>query len=92
MEVSVREDGDKLAVVVADHGHVHQRGHSADQSGFGLAFIERLTVGCTFTAASDGTTVEMLFPLPRARTTAASGELPGVLLREHEWRMREGLV
>jgi serine/threonine-protein kinase RsbW len=75
VEVTVREVGDELAVVVADHGQVNQRKPSADHTGFGLAFIERMMDGCTFTAASDGTTVEMLFPLPRAKATAASSEV-----------------
>jgi len=69
VEVSMREVGDELAVVVTDHGRVHQPERSAEHTGFGLAFIERLTDGCTFTAASDGTTVEMLFPLPRAKAS-----------------------
>lgn len=75
VEVSVREVGDELAVVVADRGQVNQRKPSADHTGFGLALIERMMDGCTFTATSDGTTVEMLFPLPRAKATAASREV-----------------
>lgn len=76
VEVSVHEVGDELAVVVADHGRVRQRTRS-DMGGFGLAFIERLTDGCTFTAAREGTTVEMLFPLPRARQLRPLGARRG---------------
>ncbi len=65
VEVSAHEAGGKLAVVVADHGGGRvQHVTRLDEGGFGLAFMTRLTAGCTFTAAADGTTVEMLFPLP----------------------------
>jgi anti-sigma regulatory factor (Ser/Thr protein kinase) len=72
IEVSVREVGDEFAVVVADHGRkrVRQPRHTRDKGGFGLAFISRLTDGCTFTAASGGTSVEMLFPLRRGKATS----------------------
>ena len=71
IDVSVREVGDEFAVLVADHGRkrVHQPRHSGDEGGLGLAFISRLMDGCTFTAASDGTSVEMLFPFPRGATS-----------------------
>jgi serine/threonine-protein kinase RsbW len=76
VEVSAQEVGDELAVVVEDHGRVHHDGkRSEDEGGFGLPFIARLTDGCTFTAAGDGTTVEMRFPLPRSKATSSS---PGV--------------
>jgi two-component sensor histidine kinase len=67
LDVFVREVGDKLAVVVADHGRAHRPWRWKDHGGFGLAFVYRLTDGCTFTAASSGTKVEMLFPLPQRR-------------------------
>ena len=70
VDVSVEEVGDMLAVVVADHGHVRKKSWK-EHGGFGLAWVERLTHGLTFTAASDGTTVEMLFLLPRTRETPA---------------------
>jgi anti-sigma regulatory factor (Ser/Thr protein kinase) len=70
IDVDVHEVGDELAVVVVDHGRVHNRKSWKDQGGFGLAWVERLTASCTFTATAGGTTVEMRFPLPRRRTTA----------------------
>jgi anti-sigma regulatory factor (Ser/Thr protein kinase) len=75
IEVSVREVDDEFAVVVADHGRkrVHPPRYTGDGGGFGLGFISRLTDGCTFTAASDGTSVEMRFPLGREGTEDASG-------------------
>ena len=72
VEVSAREAGGELVVSVADHGS--GRAHNPkllDEGGFGLAFMTRLTDGCTFTAAGDGTTVEMLFPLPGGKVRAA---------------------
>ena len=71
VEVDVREVDDELEVVVRDCGRVHRPQPREDRGGFGLAWIERLTDSCTFTAASGGTTVEMHFPLPRR--TAGSG-------------------
>jgi serine/threonine-protein kinase RsbW len=70
IEVDLHEIGDELAVVVVDYGRVHHRRPWKDQGGFGLAWVERLTDGCTFTATAGGTTVEMRFPLPRPRTGA----------------------
>jgi anti-sigma regulatory factor (Ser/Thr protein kinase) len=77
VDVSAQEVGDELVVTVADHGRrrVNQRTHTEDEGGFGLAFISRLTDGCTFTAARDGTTVEMLFPLRSVKARATSGQL-----------------
>ena len=74
----MREVGDEFAVVVADHGRtrVHQPEYTGDEGGFGLGFISRLTDGCTFTAASDGTSVEMRFPLRRGKAGPTSGQLP----------------
>jgi anti-sigma regulatory factor (Ser/Thr protein kinase) len=65
VDVSAQELGDELVVTVADHGRRRGtfRTHTEDEGGFGLAFISRLTDHCTFVAAHDGTTVEMLFPL-----------------------------
>jgi anti-sigma regulatory factor (Ser/Thr protein kinase) len=78
VEVSTHEADGELAVVVADHGsgrvHHATRVH---EGGFGLAFMTRLTDGCTFTAAGDGTTVEMLFPLPGSKLRATPGHHPG---------------
>jgi anti-sigma regulatory factor (Ser/Thr protein kinase) len=72
VEVSAREAGGELAVIVADHGsgRAHQSERS-DEGGFGLAFMTRLTDGCTFTATGAGTTVEMRFPLPGGNVRAA---------------------
>jgi anti-sigma regulatory factor (Ser/Thr protein kinase) len=67
VEVSAQEVGGEFAVVVADRGSgaaLHPSAGSVE-GGFGLGFMTRLTDGCTFTATSAGTTVEMLFPLPR---------------------------
>jgi anti-sigma regulatory factor (Ser/Thr protein kinase) len=69
VEVDVHEIGDELAVVVVDHGRAHDRTPWKDQGGFGLAWVERLTASCTFTATAEGTTVELRFPLPRGRTS-----------------------
>lgn len=66
VEVDVQEVDGELSVLVADHGRVQQRESWEDRGGFGLAFVSRFTDGCTFTASGDGTTVEMLFPLPPA--------------------------
>jgi len=65
VDVCAQELGDELVVTVADHGRRQEdfRTHTDDEGGFGLAFISRLTDGCTFVASRDGTTVEMLFPL-----------------------------
>ena len=74
VEVSAHEASGELAVVVADHGSGRvQHAKRFDEGSFGLAFMTRLTVGCTFTAAEDGTTVEMLFPLPGGKVRAAPG-------------------
>lgn len=71
VEMHAEEVGGELAVVVADHGSGRaHRPTRLDGGGFGLAFMARLTYGCTFTAAADGTTVEMLFALPGGRTPA----------------------
>ena len=74
VEVSAHEAGGELAVVVADHGS--GRAHNPkrlDEGDFGLAFMTRLTDGCTFTAGGDGTTVEMLFPRPGGKVRATPG-------------------
>jgi serine/threonine-protein kinase RsbW len=74
VEVSAHEVGGELTVVVADHGRGRvQQVKRSDEGGFGLAFMTRLTDGCTFTAAGDGTTVEMLFPLPGGKVRATPG-------------------
>jgi len=90
IEVSVREVGDEFAVVVADHGRtrVQQPEHTGDEGGFGLGFISRLTEGCTFTAASDGTSVEMRFPLRRGKAGATSGQLPPQMSSQHGLAVR----
>ena len=73
VEVSAHEAGGELAVVVADHGSGRvEQANRLDEGGFGLAFMTRLTDGVTFTAASDGTTVEMLFPLSGGEVRAAT--------------------
>ncbi len=65
VEVSAQEAGGELAVVVTDHGSGRvPPSERIDEGGFGVAFMTRLTDGCTFTASENGTTVEMLFPLP----------------------------
>jgi two-component sensor histidine kinase len=76
VEVSVRDAGTELSVVVADHGNEFRRVRWEDQGGFGLSFISRLTRGCTFTATSGGTTVEMLFPLSPPRNVVRADPLP----------------
>jgi serine/threonine-protein kinase RsbW len=74
VEVSAHEADGELAVVVADHGSGRvQQAKRLEESGFGLAFMTRMTDGCTFTAADDGTTVEMLFPLPGGKVRPAPG-------------------
>ena len=76
VEVDAHEVGGELAFVVADHGSGRaQVAKRLDEGGFGLAFMTRLTDGCTFTAGSDGTTVEMLFPLPGGKIRVARGIL-----------------
>jgi len=86
--MSVREVGDELEIVVADHGHGTGPGREhSENSGFGLAVVSRMASRCTFTAASDGTTVEMFFSLPRRTSRAGAGSL-----REHEELVRDGLV
>jgi len=76
VEVDAHEVGGELAFVVADHGSGRaQVAKRLDEGGFGLAFMSRLTDGCTFTAGSDGTTVEMLFPLPGGKIRVARGIL-----------------
>lgn len=87
LDVLVHELGDELAVVVADYGRAHQPWRWKDHGGFGLAFVYRLTDGCTFTAASRGTTVEMLFPLPQ-RAPPRREEPLGVLRGHRASRAR----
>jgi serine/threonine-protein kinase RsbW len=71
LDVIVRQVGGELVVVVADHGRPNRRARWEDHGGFGLSFLYRLTDGCTFTAASSGTSVEMRFPLPHRRSGEA---------------------
>ena len=87
VDVSAQVVGDELVVTVADRGRwpEDQFPHPEDEGGFGLAFISRLTDGCTFTATSDGTTVEMLFPLRRSKIWATHAELPAHM-RFHDRR------
>jgi len=88
VDLSVRDVGDELEVVVEDHGHGTGPGREhSDYSGFGLAIVSRVANCCTFTAASGGTTVEMRFPLPPRPSQAGAGSL-----RERGRRMRERLV
>jgi serine/threonine-protein kinase RsbW len=88
VHMSVREVGDELEVVVADQGHETGPGREhSDHSGFGLAIVSRMANRCTFAAASGGTTVEMLFPLPRSTSQPRAG-----FRRERGWRVRDGLV
>ena len=65
VEVTIDDLGDELSVAIADHGQGHRAQRWQERGGFGLAFVYRLTDGCTFTAGETGTTVEMLFPLSR---------------------------
>ena len=92
VDMLVREVGDELEVVVADHGRGIGTGREQpDHSGFGLAVVSRLASRCTFTAASGGTTVEMLFPASASASAPhASGRRR--VPREHQWRLRAGLV
>jgi anti-sigma regulatory factor (Ser/Thr protein kinase) len=87
VDVSARVVGDELVVTVADRGRwpEDQLPYPEDEGGFGLAFISRLTDGCTFTATSDGTTVEMLFPLRRSKIWATDAEFPAHM-RFHDLR------
>jgi anti-sigma regulatory factor (Ser/Thr protein kinase) len=79
VDVCAQEVGDDLVVTVADHGprRLKSRTHTDEVGGFGLGFISRLTEGCTFTAARDGTTVEMLFALSRVKAQATSAQASG---------------
>jgi anti-sigma regulatory factor (Ser/Thr protein kinase) len=71
VEMSLHQVQDELEVVVTDRGRAPHREHSDDEgSGFGLAMISRLMSRCTVTAASDGTRVEMRFPLPHRNQSA----------------------
>jgi serine/threonine-protein kinase RsbW len=75
VEVSVQEVDGEFVVVVADRGSgavLHPPARSVD-AGFGLGFMTRLTDGCTFRATGAGTTVEMLFPLPRHGRPVGAG-------------------
>jgi two-component sensor histidine kinase len=85
VDVSAREVGDDLVVTVADCGRPPSSSHrnTDDEGGFGLAFISRLTKGCTFTAARDGTRVEMLFPLPRSLRPPSSEQRRPRMRFEH---------
>jgi anti-sigma regulatory factor (Ser/Thr protein kinase) len=67
VDVGLREVAHELEIVVMDQGRESHREAALDRGGFGLGFISRLTNRCTFTAAPDGTTVEMRFPLPNKR-------------------------
>jgi serine/threonine-protein kinase RsbW len=88
IDVRVRVVGDEFAVVVADQGQkrVRQSGDTEDEGGFGLAFMSRLTDGCKVTAASDGTSVEMRFPLRRGKAT--SGGPPLHVSSQHRFTAR----
>ena len=71
VEMSLHQVEDELEVVVTDRGRAPYREHSDEEGGgFGLAMISRLMSRCTFTAASDGTRLEMGFPLPRRNQSA----------------------
>ena len=72
VEVSLREGGDELVIVVADHGKAHLQGRSDGEGGFGLSFVSRLADRCTFVAESDGTVVEMLFPLRHPKASSGT--------------------
>ena len=67
VEVTAQEVDGEFAVVVADRGRdgVHPAAPPVEEGPLGLGFMTRFTDGCTFTATGGGTTVEMLFPLPR---------------------------
>jgi anti-sigma regulatory factor (Ser/Thr protein kinase) len=91
VDVSAQEVGDDLVVTVADHGtrrRLKPGTHTDDEGGFGLAFISRLTEGITFTAARDGTRVEMHFPLSHGKAPATSGQPAPPVPSQHHLAVR----
>ena len=67
VKVSLCADDDELDVAVSDEGSVHAIRDDDDTLHLGIMLVTRLARHCTFTAAPDGTTVEMHFshPVPR---------------------------
>ena len=66
MNVSLHEDDDELEVVVADEGQGLYEARNRDgELHLGLMLITRLATHCTFTAAGDGTKLDMVFSRPR---------------------------
>jgi anti-sigma regulatory factor (Ser/Thr protein kinase) len=66
VNVSLRDDEDQLEVAVADEGQtLYEIRDGDDELHLGLTLITRLATHCTFTAAPDGTEVEMVFTHPR---------------------------
>jgi serine/threonine-protein kinase RsbW len=70
VHVGVREEDDALDVTVSDDGRgVHGTRDGEHELHLGLALMSRLAERCTFTAASDGTRVDMHFSHRRRGTT-----------------------
>ena len=70
VNVTVREDEDELEVAVEDKGDgVYEPRDEVDDLHLGLTLMTRLSTHCTFTAAREGTRVEMLFSHPTREPT-----------------------
>jgi anti-sigma regulatory factor (Ser/Thr protein kinase) len=62
VNVTLREDGDELEISVEDQGEgVYEPRNAVGDLHLGLTLMTRLSSHCTFTAASHGTRLEMLF-------------------------------
>ena len=71
VNVSLREERDELEVTVADEGQgVYDMRNGAEDLHLGLLLITRLATHCTFTAAGDGTKVDMSFSRPQRKDEA----------------------
>lgn len=71
VNVTVDEVEDALEVVVEDEGDaVYEPRDGADDLHLGLTLMTRLATHCTFTAAREGTRVELLFAHPTRERTA----------------------
>lgn len=71
MNLTLREDERELEVAIEDEGEaVYEPRERVDDLHLGLTLMTRLATHCTFTAASKGTRVEMLFTHPRRELPA----------------------
>ena len=77
VKVSLCAEGDELDVAVADEGRVHATPGEDDRLHLGLRLVTRLAENCVFTAAPDGTRVEMHFShrVPRRYETPRAERL-----------------